>query len=279
MHTRNKDNNIILMIRLMLFIDQHLGQCSSSKKIGRPSKVTDLDVLTILLYDFLTEGHHHFKGIYNYIKREYDDCFRLPSYQNFHAKVKKLLPLMESLLKDLLISQSSLIFVDSTPLPVCKPIRVKNFKVIKDKSLVGFTKNKAGWHFGFKLHLSINRSGLITALGLTKASCHDVNHLEALLCESSKTIVGDSHYGGRPIVAKLKQRGIRIISNAQNKDTRSSLENKLLALRSKIESLFGLLKTKYGLMTSYARSYTGYKLHYIKTLLSYQLSQLFKLAS
>ena len=79
----NKDNSIILMIQLLLFIDRQLGLEPERSGPGRPAKLSDLEALTILAFDGLVEQHQTLRGIYNYIRRDYGDCFHLPTYQNY----------------------------------------------------------------------------------------------------------------------------------------------------------------------------------------------------
>ncbi len=75
-----KDNSIFLMIELMLLIEQKLGAALAKPRPGPISKLSDLELLTILAFDGLVEQHQSLRGIYNYIAREYSDCFRLPTY-------------------------------------------------------------------------------------------------------------------------------------------------------------------------------------------------------
>ena len=65
-------------------------------------------------------------------------------------------PLMIFLLNDLL-QNDQLQFVDSTMLEVCTLKRADDHKVAK--KLAKFGKNWQGWHYGFKLHATINIKG------------------------------------------------------------------------------------------------------------------------
>ena len=68
--------------------------------------------------------------------------------------------------------------------------------------------------------------------------------------------MGDSHYGGKPLVAELKARGVRVVSNTA-KDP-SAADRDLLRKRSLVESAFAALKGKHKMVTSYCRSKVGY---------------------
>ena len=79
----SKNNNIISMIHLMYFIEERFRSILNQPKPGAVGKISDLEILTIFIYDGLIERHRTFKRVCDYIKRKYGDCFRLPAYQNF----------------------------------------------------------------------------------------------------------------------------------------------------------------------------------------------------
>ena len=62
-------------------------------------------------------------------------------------------------------------FVDSTPIRVCKPKRIRNNKVFKGIATTG--KSAMGWFHGFKLHSIINNKGKILKFTITQATIDD----------------------------------------------------------------------------------------------------------
>lgn len=51
---------------------------------GQKPILKDSELLTILIWDGLTEPHKTLKSLYRWIERDYADCFpRLPKYQKF----------------------------------------------------------------------------------------------------------------------------------------------------------------------------------------------------
>ncbi len=264
-----KDNSIFLMIELMLLIEQKLGAALAKPRPGPISKLSDLELLTILAFDGLVEQHQSLRGIYNYIAREYSDCFRLPTYQNFARRSLLLAPKISRLLKSL-ITKTETVFADSTSLAVCHPIRANHYRTLT-KRTVGFSKNLMGFFFGFKLHLAVDERGCLVGFYLSKGSHHDRRHAAKLVWAETKTLVGDSHYGGKPLVGELAAKGVRVVSNANPDPTPE--DRSLLRKRSLVESVFGTLKGKYKLVTSYCRSKAGYLLHYLRVLLGYQIGR------
>jgi hypothetical protein len=244
-------------------------------KPGMQSVLSDSELLTILIWDGLTEPHKNLSSVYAWIAREYGDCFpRLPRYQNFVAHCHRLLPTLVWFLRSFLITDAPLRFADSTMLPVCRYIRADQHKVAK--GVAAFGKNWQGWHYGFKLHAAIDRQNRLAALVFTPASEHDNQVEEQLANEHTRILVGDSHYGGSVQRKHLWQR-FRCLVVApphykQNKQLATDWQMLLLHMRPKIEATFGRLKEHYFLVTSFPRSVRGYFVHYVRVLLGYQMN-------
>lgn len=68
-----------------------LPQTRNKESGGRPAILRDSELLTILIWDGLTEPHKTLHSLYAWIAREYGDYFpRLPAYQNFVAHCHRL---------------------------------------------------------------------------------------------------------------------------------------------------------------------------------------------
>ena len=262
------------IVDVFVWVDDHLPKQENKGLGGRPSVLRDSELLTILIWDGLTEPHKNLSSIYRWVAREYPDYFpKLPKYQNFVAHVHRLLPLMTCLLQSLLRSGAPLRFADSTMLPVCKPIRADRHKVAR--GVAQFGKNWQGWHYGFKLHAAIDHHNRLAALVFTPANEHDNQHMERLVNTSTKVLVGDSHYGGSVMRRRLWQRYKTVVIApphfTQKKKLAASWQILLLHLRPKIEATFGKLKEQHYLVTSFPRSVEGYFTHYVRVLLGYQM--------
>lgn len=241
---------------------------------GQKPILKDSELLTILIWDGLNEPHKTLKATYDWIVRDYHDYFpKVPPYQKFVAHCHRLLPTLVWFLQGLLQAKSPLVFADSTMLPVCKPIRADRHKVAR--GYADFGRNWQGWHYGFKLHASIDHKNRLTALVFTPASEHDNQHMEKLVNKHTSVLVGDSHYGGSVMRKRLwKKHKIFIVApphHTQKQKLIDKLQLKLLQLRPKIEAAFGELKEKHFLVTSFPRSVKGYFVHYLRCLLGYQM--------
>lgn len=244
-------------------------------KPGQKPALRDSELLTILIWDGLNEPHKNLSSVYSWIEREYSDYFtKLPKYQNFVAHVHRLLPKLVWFLRTLLVADAPLRFADSTMLPVCKPIRADRHKVAK--GIAQFGKNWQGWHYGFKLHAAIDYKNRLAALVFTPANEHDNQVMECLVNDSTRILVGDSHYGGSVMRKRLWKKHKTIViappHHTQHKKLAADWQMKLLHMRPKIEATFGKLKEQHFLVTSFPRSVKGYFVHYLRTLLGYQLA-------
>jgi len=241
-------------------------------KPGQKPVLKDSELLTILIWDGLTEPHKNLSSVYSWIEREYGDCFpKLPKYQNFVAHCHRLLPTLVWLLQILLVSNAPLRFCDSTMLPVCRSVRADRHKVAK--AVARWGKNHQGWWYGFKLHAAVNQNGLLAALCFTPANEYDAQHLEKLVNQATKVVVGDSHYAASPMRKRLwKRYGIMVVANNRKRALMTEWQQLLLAMRQKVEAAFGKLKEQHYLVSSFPRSIEGYFIHYLRTLLGYQLA-------
>jgi hypothetical protein len=257
------------IVDVFVWVDDLVAQ---PVKPGQKPVLKDSELLTILLWDGLTEPHKNLSRVYSWIEREYQDCFpRLPKYQNFVAHCHRLLPTLVWLLQALLASNAPLRLCDSTMLPVCRTVRADRHKVAK--GIAAFGKNHQGWWYGFKLHAGVNQKGSFAALCFTPANEYDAQKLEQLVNQATKVVVGDSHYAASPMRKRLwKRYGIVVVANNRKRALMTEWQQILLAMRQKVEATFGKLKEQHFLVTSFPRSVAGYFVHYLRVLLGYQLA-------
>jgi hypothetical protein len=100
MHTLQKQH----IVDVSVWIDDPVIQ---PKKRGQQPALKDSGLLTILIWDGITEPHKNLSEVYSWIRREYAHCHRL-------------LPTPMRLLQSLLCSDALLRFCDSTTPPVCR---------------------------------------------------------------------------------------------------------------------------------------------------------------
>jgi hypothetical protein len=241
---------------------------------GRPLSLIPAEVVTLLLWNTLTVRSKTLKDAHAWAQMYHADDFpTLPKYKAFVHLCHQAGPNMLHVLQSLLASNSPLVFVDSTMLQVCKLVRADSHKVAAN--IADFGKNHQGWHYGFKLHASINPKNQLCGFALTPASIYDAQKLPNLINHNTRVAVGDSHYGASVMRAAVwKKFGTLVVAPPHFKQKKKLItwwQHKLLTMRPKIESVFDYLKEHLHLVTSFPRSVSGYLIHYLRILLAYQI--------
>lgn len=266
------------IVDLYVWVDELVGQPVESK-VGRPAILSETEIVTMFIWNVLVLHQKTLQDLYDFMSRYHQKDFpRMPKYSGFVASCHRVLPVCFELLEQLLDTEAAVRIMDSTMLPVCKYHRTDSHKVAKD--IAQFGKNWQGWHYGFKLHASINLSGSLSGIALTPANVYDGQMEHLLLNRNCRVAVGDSLYGAKVMSERMWRRyGTIIIAPPhykQKKKIATPWQTQLLSQRSKIESVFDYLKEHLHLVTSFARSVEGYLLHYVRILLGYQFMALHK---
>lgn len=265
------------IIDVYCWIDDIVPKKSPSKKGGRPALLSDSEVVTILVWNVLMIRQKTLKDLHRWIRLYHAADFpKMPAYRGFVDHCHRLIPVYLRLLQSLLCVAQPIRLVDATMIPVCKLKRADSHKVAK--TIAQFGKNHQGWHYGFKLHASVDARGRLCGVALTPANVYDAQMLPEILNHHAKLAVGDTLYGARVMREKIwNAYGTVIIAPphpSQKRKIATLWQNEFLSFRSKIESVFDYLKEHLHLVTSFARSVNGYLLHYLRILLAYQIMAL-----
>lgn len=242
-------------------------------KGGRPPLITESELATILVWNTLTVRQKTIKDLYKWVVMYHGKDFpKLPKYSAFAYECQKITPSLCFLLDRLLLKETPLRLVDSTMIEVCKLSRADSHKTAKD--VANFGKNWQGWHFGFKLHASIDLRGRFSGLTITPANEHDAQMMPKILNKHTKIALGDTSYGASVMREKLwKKHGTFVLAYPHPKQKRKLMtdwQQALLQLRPKIETVFDYLKEHLHFVSSFPRSVGGYLFHYVRILLGYQ---------
>lgn len=266
---------------LYTLIDDACRETFLPQVTGRHPILADSELITILVWNCLTLHQKTLKDVLRSITNYHlKDFPALPKYSTFLEHVYRVTPKMTTLL-GLSFVPSKLDFADSTFLEVCKNHRAENHKVAKN--IANFGKNHQGWHFGFKLHAVVDPQGFLSSIMFSPADVYDAQMLPRLLKDFMEIVVGDSHYGASVMQQHIwKTKKILIVAPPHYKQKTKLMtwwQKALLSMRSKIESVFDILKEHLHIVTSFPRSVKGYFAHYIRILLGYQCSLLLKALS
>ena len=265
------------IVDLYVWVDGLLPSQLPSNAGGRPAVLRDSELVTLLVWNAIVLHQKTMKELHSFAQMYLDREFPcLPKYSAFVDHCHRVTPRMFSLLQQLLVIDEPIKFVDSTMLPVCTLKRAEKHRVVQ--GIAQFGKNHQGWHFGFKLHAAITKEGILSGLAFTPASTYDAQVLPKILGNKTRVAVGDSHYGASVMRQIIWEKlGTIIIAPPHYKQKKKIMalwQYQLLRMRSKIESVFDILKQHLQLVTSFPRSPFGYLVHYVRILLGYQIMAL-----
>jgi hypothetical protein len=118
---------------------------------------------------------------------------------------------------------TGILFVDSTPLAVCRNQRIKRHKVFAGLATRG--KTSMGWFFGFKLHLVVNDLGELLGCYLTAGNVDDRKPVPHLAKELFGKLIADKGYISQDLTTQLPDTlGVHLITFL-----RSNMKGRLVA--------------------------------------------------
>jgi transposase, IS5 family len=202
------------------------------------------DETTILRFRHLLEKHHLTEAIF--------------------AEVRALLEERGLLLKSGTI-------VDATI--IAAPSSTKNATEERDPEMHQTKKGK-NWHFGMKLHIGADKSGLVHSVATGPANEADITRLDELLHGEEKELYGDQAYWCEDHRQQCKHAGIRYRVNRRAKPGKVLTEHEKLINRSRsrrrawgefpfhvVKRLWSFAKVRYrGLYKNTVRAFTMFAL-------------------
>lgn len=283
----------IILVMIFCFVDDFIeivvGQLHYALKrpdgAAPPIKKHNLSIaelVSLAIFRFFT-GHRNWKDFYYHIKTYHAKDFPdLPDYKNFVCAMNALAPLALLLLagfmyvfrKQTLLSSPK--FADGMKLEVCKIKREFSHRVCK--GLASKSKSSMGWFYGFKLHIVCNELMQILNLKITMATVDERKALERMWNEIFGIIIADAGYVSKDLQEKAHRLGKQLLTGvrANMKKLMTQAQHQLLKLRQYVETVFSVLKLRFGIETSLPRSPLGYFAHYIWCLTAYQLKKFFE---
>lgn len=287
----HKVDQTVDLVKLFVFIDDLVNLMNKyfiqPNAVGRPANLTPSEVLTGMLYGY-QHGLTELKDIHAFLTQYHQTEFpSLGSYSAFVSAVNTATSIVAlSLLALMAMNRTknkpvTLMIGDSTPLPVCRNIRISLHKVCK--GIAERSKTGMGYFYGFKLHLLISKSGELLGIKITPGNTDDRVPVPALTEGLKGIFLGDAGYCSKLLERLMPQRGIYYLTRVRNnmKKVMTELQGKLLNLRSKVESVIGVLKERIrlgrlqprlmNLTTSLPRSVLGHLAHYLYVLLAYEV--------
>jgi hypothetical protein len=288
--SHNSDLNEILPV-IYVFADDVTKEMVRSIEyaLDRPNKghpprkkgnLSVAEIITLAIFRFFT-GHRNWKDFYRHIKTYHHKDFpNLPAYQNFVAAMNRasggamLLQQLFMQFFNAITSKEDPKFADSSKLEVCHIKREFTHKVAK--GLAKKSKSTMGWFYGFKIHAVCNELMQILEFRITPGNVDDRVGLEMMWENLFGMIVADAGYLGRNWQEKACRLDKILLAGVRSNMNKIMTETQyqLLKLRGRIETVFSVLKVRFGLVSTLPRSVEGLFAHYFWSIAAYQFKKL-----
>lgn len=229
---------------------------------GFAPKFTDIEVITIEIIGEFLELHND-KMIWEYFKRHWVDWFpQLPSRTTFVRQAANLWQIKQIIQKKFAIDlgglDDDLHIIDGFPIPVCHFVRARRGQLFKGEAGYGRCACKNEVYYGFKGHMVITSSGVISSLMITPANVEEHEPVEELLKGMHGLVIGDKGFISSSLKDRLKAVNIALETPLKKnmKDTRKpELVVKIKSIRRLIETVIGQLNERFNYSEVWARDF------------------------
>jgi hypothetical protein len=250
-----------------------LIKCFRFTRIGRKPSLSLSEIATIVLIGCVYECGC-LKSLHKLLCDKFSSDFKLPCYKNFVCLMNNYSVQLSAIIHFICSlnnqTEGVITFCDSTKIEVCRIYREgkhRTMKLIASKS-----KSTTGWFYGLRLHILCDQEGNLRQIKFTTATTGEREVLDEFLGKIKNCIVvADAGYVSKDLNQVSAENGnILLTAVRKNMKTLATVfQNKCMNMRSRIESVFGELKERFGLVTSLPRSVSGYLAHYVRCLFGY----------
>ncbi|WP_087870441.1 IS982 family transposase, partial [Bathymodiolus platifrons methanotrophic gill symbiont] len=221
-------------------------------------------------------GYGTFKWFYlRYLPRNLSGAFpKAPSYNRFIELLPEVIVPLTAFMQTRCGKGEGIAFVDSTPLRVCKNLRIPRHKTFKEVAQRG--KSSTGWFYGFKLHIIVDDRGEILSFSITKGNVDDRKPVPYLAKKVIGKLFGDRGYISKKLTELLATDDVELITTLRkNMKPRvmAAFDAILLRKRSIIETINDQLKNIFQLEHSRHRSLTNYMVNAVACLVAYSYQE------
>lgn len=238
---------------------------------GRPRKITELDSLTLALYQH-TSARVTKRSLYEDLK-----AILRCSYKTLVVSINKAgllaLRILHLLMRLNKHEAHPVKYTDATDVPVCLKKNADSHKTMR--SFSGFGYSSKGWYYGLKMTLTRDFEGRMLGLRFTHPSMNDRDIFRDINKDLMGVLVADAGYVSKQLEQDMHIDGKRWVLIRPFKTMKRLATAWQLGVykgRFKIELDFRSLKLFHGLLTSLPRSVNGYLSNYLHGLLSFVLA-------
>jgi len=227
---------------------------------GPSPKLSDAEAITIeVVGEFL--GMDTDEAIFRYFREHYGEWF--PTLHEVHRTTfarqsANLWKVKESIWQELLSStphNPAFALCDSMPLPACLFARAYRCRRFRGEAAFGKDTLLKQTFYGFRMHVRVCWTGVITRLSVAPANVHELSVLPELVESTSGLIVGDRNYHSPKTKEELSPMGIELLApySSKKRDPAPRKSAFLSRLRYRIDTVFSQLTGRYSVKRVWAR--------------------------
>jgi hypothetical protein len=251
------------IIMVFCLIDDEMKKNLKGQKLrsrGRSPQLIDSEVIAMeVVGEFL--GIDCDKSIWEYFCRHWRHFFpKIPDRSNFSRQAANLYGIKHILQNSLAASlgalNEELHLIDGFPIPVCKFARAFFSKVFKGEASYGYCATKKETYYGFRGHIVISGTGVITAATFTAANKDERDVCPELVESLRGLLLGDKGYMRPLLEEELKIQGLHLqtpLRDNMKDDRPKSFQKWMLGTRRLIETVIGQLAERFNLEKVRAR--------------------------
>lgn len=279
-----------VLITVYCFVDDFLKGVlgSISYALKRPNqhrpptpkhKLTVAELVSLAIFRFFT-GHRNWKDFHHQLQTYHRKDFpTLPVYENFLRAMNALSAMALLLLHGFMqffrsiTRKEDVKFADGSKLQACHIKREFSNKVAQ--RIAKKSKSSMGWFYGFKLHVITNELMQILNFRSTPGNIDERKALAMTWNDIFGMIIADAGYLGGNWQEKARSLGKQLLTGvrANMKKIMTDTQHRLLNLRQRVESVFSVLKLRFGIESTLARSELGFFAHSLWSIAAYQFKK------
>lgn len=267
MHNLETNFQKILEIAKSVFADD-LNQHGNFSHYPRMPKLSDAEVIALTI-SAEAIGLDSENYLFLKLESDYKELYqKLPHRTNYNRRKRKLMDRIEYMsqkMSDAMTENTTTYIIDSMPLPVCRTVRSKFLRILRDEDMLpelGYSAIDKQYFFGFKLHVLMSENGVIVSYYLTPSNVHDVKLIKDMTVGfvNNCTVIGDKGYLVRNGQLKLfENEGINIVTpKRKNQKNQGNWSPILRYKRKRIETAFSQFCDQFMIKRNYAKKFSGY---------------------
>ena len=251
-------------------VSHQLRLVSEMSTSGRPRKISQIDAITLSLYQ-----HRSTRATKKSVYEDFKKVLRC-SYKTLVVSMNKsavlCLRLICLIMRFNKQRQHLVKYTDATDIPVCLKKNADNHKTMAAFAAIGHCTK--GWFYGLKMTLTRDCKGRMLGIRFTSAKANDRDTFRAVNKDIFGIIVADAGYVSKQLEKDMNIEGKRWLLIRPYKTMKKLMtgwQERLYKGRFQIEFDFRSLKMFHGLITSLPRSINGYLANYIHAIASFVL--------